>query len=65
MANMHKHKQRMLRGVDDETWAELGAAADLSRADRSAIIRELIAWYLRRPSAKLPERPPARRSGPE
>lgn len=58
MANMHKHKPRILRGVDDETWAALGDAAKEVRADRSAIIRAFIAWYLRRPEAELPEQPP-------
>lgn len=57
MANMHKHKPRILRGVDDETWSDLGREATAARADRSAVIRAFIAWYLRRPGAELPERP--------
>jgi hypothetical protein len=46
--------------VDPTEWNDLGTAAP--HGNRSATIRALIAWYLRRPGAELPERPPA--SGP-
>src|SRR5690606_25585370 len=29
------------------------------RSPRTAVVREFIRWYLRRPGAKLPDRPPA------
>lgn len=29
------------------------------RSPRTAVVRQFIRWYLRRPGAKLPERPPA------
>lgn len=42
--------------VDAATWAALEAAAP--HGNRSAIIRDLIAWYLYQPGAALPTRPP-------
>ncbi len=42
--------------IDELTWAELRTAAP--DGNRSAIIKDLIAWYLGRPDAELPERPP-------
>jgi len=41
--------------ISDEDWNDLGEATE----NRSQVIRDLIAWYLRRPKAKLPTRPPA------
>lgn len=29
------------------------------RSPRTAVVREFMRWYMRRPGAKLPERPPA------
>jgi hypothetical protein len=40
----------------DEDWADLDTASDGRRPE---VVRELIRWYLRRPGARLPERPPA------
>jgi len=40
--------------VPEQLWARLG---ELAEPDRSAVIRELIAWYVRQPGAKLPRRP--------
>ena len=40
--------------VDEDLWARFGAVAD---PDRSAVLREFIAWYVREPGAKLPARP--------
>jgi hypothetical protein len=45
--------------VSDEDWADLEAAAAVLGADRASVIRQFIHWYLRRPGAKLPERPTA------
>lgn len=41
----------------DEDWADLDTASDGRRPE---VVRELIRWYLRRPGARLPERPQAR-----
>ena len=40
----------------DEDWADLDTASDGRRPD---VVRELIRWYLRRPGARLPDRPVA------
>jgi hypothetical protein len=56
MPNAPKTKHRSVR-ISDEDWTDLTARAPLG--DRAAIIKDLVAWYLRRPGAKLPPRPPA------
>lgn len=58
----HRHKQRALRGIDDELAGEFDAAAREAGSDRSAVTRALWEWYVRREGAGLPERPtsPAR-----
>jgi hypothetical protein len=57
MANVHKHKQRVLRGIDDELVEDFDAAAKRSGSDRSAITRALWEWFAGRPGAELPKRP--------
>jgi hypothetical protein len=57
MANVHKHKQRVIRGIDDELTQAFDTAAKASGSDRSAVTRQLWEWYVGRPGAKLPERP--------
>lgn len=55
MANTPFRKFR----ADDELWAELGRAVAASpdgEADRSAVIRQFIRWYVGRPGAQLPQR---------
>jgi hypothetical protein len=42
-----------------EEWYEFDAAAKSMDTERAALIREFIAWYLRKPGAKLPTRPAA------
>jgi len=42
--------------VEDSLWDALGAAAGMRK--RSALVRDLIRWWLRIPGAKLPPRPP-------
>lgn len=53
---------RKFRGPADE-WEPFGDATRAvhpeGRSPRSRVIREFIRWYMRRPGAKLPERPPA------
>ncbi|MFD5697459.1 hypothetical protein [Streptomyces lasiicapitis] len=55
-------KPRQMRIPDDE-WGPFGDAAKAQhpagRSPRAAVVREFIRWYMRRPGAKLPERPPA------
>jgi hypothetical protein len=45
--------------VADDDWDDLEAAARALGSDRGKIINQFIRWYLRRPGAKLPERPKA------
>lgn len=56
MANAHKHKQRVIRGADDQLWEDLDTAAKAAGFDRSAITRQLWEWYVHRPGASLPKR---------
>ena len=55
-------KPRQMRIPDDE-WGPFEAAAKAQhpegRSPRAAVVREFIRWYMRRPNAKLPERPAA------
>jgi hypothetical protein len=57
--NQPRTQHRSVR-ISDEDWADLEAAAASAGADRAKVINQFIRWYLRRPGAKLPERP-----GPE
>ena len=59
MANQHKFKQRVIRGVPDEDWADFDVLAQAAGTDRSAILRDFIAWYVHRPKAHRPARPDA------
>lgn len=56
MPNQPATPNRAVR-IDNETWEALGAAAQAEGTDRSAILRELARWWLRRPGAKMPPRP--------
>ncbi|MFF0744199.1 hypothetical protein ACFYVL_27755 [Streptomyces sp. NPDC004111] len=53
MPNQPKTQHRSVR-LSDEDWEDLKTRS----GDRSAVIKELVGWYLRRPGAELPERPP-------
>ena len=53
----HRHKQRVLRGIDDQLVTDFDAATHRAGSDRSNITRQLWEWYARRPGAELPERP--------
>jgi hypothetical protein len=57
MANQHRHKQRVLRGIDDDLTEEFDAATRAAGSDRSGITRQLWEWYVGRPGAELPIRP--------
>jgi hypothetical protein len=47
--------------VDDADWDDAEHATAEMGTDRAKVINQFLRWYLRRPGAKLPERPPARR----
>lgn len=55
MPNAPKTPARQIR-IGDE-WYDFDAAAKSVGTERAAVIRELIAWYLREPGAELPSRP--------
>jgi hypothetical protein len=54
--------QRKFRAPQDE-WDPFEAATRAQhpegRSPRSRVLREFMRWYMRRPGAKLPVRPPA------
>jgi hypothetical protein len=60
MAEANPNKRRVTPrrqiALVDELWDRLGFLA--GDRGRSEAIRALVAWYLREPGAKLPERPP-------
>jgi hypothetical protein len=64
MPNQPATPQRAVR-IDDETWGQLGDAADATGTDRSAILRQLAQWWLRRPGVKMPERPAKEKTAPQ
>lgn len=54
---------RRFRAPDDE-WFPFGDACraaypDQKRSPRAEVLRDFMRWYMRRPGAKQPERPPA------
>lgn len=55
-------KPKNIRVPDADEWAPfLDAARTMhpdGRSPRTQVLREFIRWYMRRPGAKLPERPP-------
>ncbi|WP_406324505.1 hypothetical protein [Streptomyces niveus] len=54
MPNAPRTQHRSVR-ISDDDWKDLAARAP--GGDRAAVIKELVTWYLRRPGAKLPDRP--------
>lgn len=42
--------------VPEQTWQRFAEAAHAAGTDRSAVLREFIAWYLREPDAQMPRR---------
>jgi hypothetical protein len=43
--------------VEKDDWDELAIAARQAGYERAVVLRAFIRWYLRRPGAKLPQRP--------
>ena len=56
MPNAPKTPARQMR-ISDEDWTDFETAATSQGTDRASEVRAFIAWYLRRPGAKLPKRP--------
>jgi hypothetical protein len=48
---------RRIVSMPDDLWNDLGQ--HVGERERSATIRELVRWWLRKPGAKMPKRPPA------
>ncbi|MFE2710663.1 hypothetical protein ACFXKI_01380 [Streptomyces mirabilis] len=53
----HRHRQRVVRGIDDELVNDFDAATRTVGSDRSNITKQLWAWFAGRPGAELPQRP--------
>jgi len=51
-----RHRFRVAVSLPERLWVRLGKL--VGDRNRSTVIRALVAWYLREPGAKLPERPP-------
>jgi predicted DNA-binding protein len=47
--------------VPEDLWQRFGELAAAAGTDRSALLREFIAWYVREAGAPLPRRPGRRR----
>jgi hypothetical protein len=58
--NKPRTQHRSVR-IKDSEWEDLETAADDFGLDRAKVINHLIDWWLRRPGAKLPERPTGER----
>lgn len=43
--------------IEQTVWDELGKAGENVGMDRSALIRQLVRWYVGIPGAQLPPRP--------
>jgi len=54
--NKPKTQHRSVR-VDDPDWNDLGTATAHMGIDRAKALNAFVHWYLRRPGAKLPDRP--------
>jgi hypothetical protein len=46
-------------------WSRFARAAKAIGSDRAKVVNELVAWFMREPGAKLPERPPVVEPLPE
>ncbi|MFF9309934.1 hypothetical protein ACF1BS_03395 [Streptomyces sp. NPDC014748] len=57
MANVHKHRQRVIRGAPDDLWEDLDTATKAAGTDRSAVTRQFWEWYVQRPGATVPQPP--------
>jgi len=55
MALKETHTRARPIRIPPEDWADFGVL--VGDRERSQLIREFVAWYLRRPKATLPKRP--------
>lgn len=53
---MAKTPTRPIR-IDLELWDRFGEAVAQQEADRSAVLRDFMRWYVREEGAKMPRRP--------
>lgn len=60
MANQPResNRHRSVRFEEDE-WEPADTVTQEMGTNRTAVLNQALRWYLRRPGAKLPERPPA------
>jgi hypothetical protein len=58
MPDAPKTQHRSIR-IPDDDWTDLAERAGRVGLDRAKVVNQLVGWYLRRPGAKLPTRPPA------
>lgn len=64
MPDAPKTQHRSVR-IEDDDWADLGDRAGVVGLDRAKAINQFVRWYIRRPGAKLPTRPPAPEESPD
>lgn len=55
MAHKETHTRARPIRIPPEDWTDFGVL--VGDRERSQLIREFVAWYLRRPKATLPKRP--------
>ncbi|MET9950193.1 hypothetical protein ABZ135_01410 [Streptomyces sp. NPDC006339] len=58
MSEKQQHTPPRQIRIPNEDWSDFDDAAKAMGSDRAAVVREFIRWYLRRPGAKPPQRPP-------
>jgi hypothetical protein len=56
MPNVPRTPARQMR-IPDDDWGDFDTAAKQMGSERASEVRAFISWYLRRPGAKLPQRP--------
>lgn len=57
MPDQPKTQLRSMR-IDDADWEDFGTAAEGQGTNRRDAVAEFIRWYVGRPGAELPQRPP-------
>jgi hypothetical protein len=45
--------------IADDLWAQVTEAAKAEGTDATALTRDFYAWWVRRPGARMPKRPPS------